>query len=177
MEWCKNPDAPGWTLRWDAPYFITLDAEIGSPGGFRTVDEAKEALHRINALLKKVVYGAHFPEDFGEGHSEFEIYYENHRMLPPPKNVGEKMAKLLHMLQRDGYLRGLTKEDIETIGRLAAVYMDVFYVPRGCESAVTVQPPLPQLAKKFARPGWHAVSKSARLHFDRNGCPHFRFLK
>ncbi len=177
LEWCKNPDAPGWTLRWDAPYFITLDAEIGSPGGFRTVDEAKEALHRINTLLNKVLPGARFPEDFGEGRSEFEVYYENHRMLPPPKKIGKKMVELLRMLQKEGYLLGLTKADLKTIGRLAAVYKEVFYVPRGCESAITISPPSPRRVQEIAKPGWHALSMSARLDFDSNRCPHIEFVK
>lgn len=174
---CEDPDFLKWDFWWKEPYRMELEAAIGTPGGFENLKAAKASLHRINALLNKVLPGARFPEDFGEGRSEFEVYYENHRTLSPPKNIGGKMAKLLRMLQKEGYLRGLTKADIETIGRLAAVYKDVFYVPRGCESAITIRPPLPRLAQEIAKPGWHSVYKSARLDLDRNGCPHFKFMK
>ncbi|WP_457603418.1 hypothetical protein [Nitratifractor sp.] len=174
---CEDPNFLKWDFWWKEPYRMELEAAIGTPAGFKDLKAAKASLHRINALLKKVLPGARFPEDFGEGRSEFEVYYENHRMLPPPKNIGDKMTKLLRMLQKEGYLQGLTDADIETIGRRTAEGKVVFYTPRGCESAVTIRPPWPRLAQKIARPGWHAVSISARLDFDRNGCPHFEFLK
>ena len=174
---CDDPDFLKWDLWWKEPYRMDLEAAIGMPGGFKNLKAAKASLHRINALLKKVLPGAHFPEDFGEGRSEFEVYFEHHRMLPPPKNIGGKMVKLLRMLQKEGYMRGLTKADIETIGRLTAVYKEVFYVPRGCESAITIRPPSPRRVQEIAKPGWHALSMSVRMDFDSNRCPHIEFLK
>ena len=174
---CEDPDFLKWDFWWKKPYRMELEAAIGTPGGFENLKAAKASLHRINTLLNKVLPGARFPEDFGEGRSEFEVYYENHRTLPPPRNIGDKMAQLLCMLQKEGYLKGLTDADIETIGRLAAGGKEVFFVPRGCEPAGAIQLPQPQFAQKVAKPGWHAVSISARLDWDRNGCPHFKFLK
>ncbi len=174
---CEDPNFLKWDFWWKEPYRMELEAAIGTPGGFENLKAAKASLHRINALLDTVLPGAHFPEDFGEGRSEFEVYYENHRTLPPPKNIGKKMAELLRMLQKVGYLRGLTKADTETIGRLTAVYKEVFYMPRGCESAITIHPPSSRLFQEIAKPGWHAVSMNTRLDFDRNGCPHIEFLK
>jgi len=175
---CEDPDLLKWEFHWKAPFFMTLDAAINkTPTGFRDLKAAKASLHRINALLKDVLPGARFPENFGEGRSEFEVYHEESCPPPTPTQIDEKTLKLLRMLQEAGYLRGLSTEDLEEIGRLAGVGKTVFYVPRGCDAAVTIRPPRPPLAQKIVKPGWYAVSSNARMHFDQGGCPHLEFLK
>jgi len=175
---CEDPDFLKWTFYWKAPFFMTLDAAINkTPAGFKDLASAKASLHRINALLERVLHGARFPEDFGEGRSEFEVYHESSCPPPTPTQIDEKTLELLRMLQEAGYLRGMNTEDLEAIGRLAGVGKTVFYVPRGCDSVVTIRPPRPSSAHKVAMPGWHATSNNARIRFDQGGCPHLEFLK
>ena len=180
-----DPDFIPWAFRWRIPAVMELEADIGKPGGFKNVKEAKRSLHRINALLKRVLHGARFPEGFGEGHSEDEVYYED-RISLPPEGVGEKTEELLRMLQKSGFLYGLENDDTEAIRRLAKGGKRIFYLPPGCaETAV-----LPgcgtgsvgdiqerQECAEKSRPGWHAVPNNIRLRFDAKGCPRLESLR
>lgn len=182
---CENPDFLKWTFHWKSPYLMSVETELGKPWEFRNLAEAKKSLHRINTLLKKVLPGARFPEDSGEGRSEFEVYHED-AILLPPENAGKKTAKLLRMLQESGLLHGLDKEDIETIERSARGGKVLFYLPPGCEhAAVTPEGTARKRHDKVwgngseerTKPGWHAVSNNIRFRFDKEGCPRPEILR
>ncbi|WP_353661711.1 hypothetical protein [Hydrogenimonas sp. SS33] len=184
---CENPDFAKWELHWRAPWYITLEAPIGGEGEFKSATEARKSLDAVNALLKKVLYGARFPENYGEGESEYEVYAEN-RVRVIPKDFGPKAARLLTKLKRARYLRGLPDRDIETVGKLAAGGKTVFYLPKRCPAAEAVPEcaEAHRLAGAFGpgslcaeatKPGWHATSNGNTVRFDEKRCPRVTVLR
>ncbi|WP_201352331.1 hypothetical protein [Hydrogenimonas urashimensis] len=184
---CENPDFVKWELHWRAPWYITLQAPIGGDGAFESVADAKKSLGAVNALLKKVLYGARFPENYGEGRSEYEIYTENSVRIVP-RDFGPKAVKLLTKLEKAHYLKGISDRDIGTIGKLTAGGKTVFYLPPRCPAAKAV----PECAEaqrlgggfkpgswcaEATKPGWHATSNGNALRFDRHRCPHIEVLR
>ena len=182
-----DPDFAKWAFHWRAPAFMELEADIGEPGAFQSIEEAKKSLHKINALLKKVLYGAHFPETYGEGSSEYEIYAEESVTIFP-KGFGTALAKLLRKLKGAGYLKGLEGRDVDTIEKLAKGGKTLFYLPAECDAAAAV----PECAEALrfrtefkgkslcdeaTKPGWHATSNGNHLRFDRRRCPHITILR
>ena len=186
-EKCENPDFAKWVFHWRSPAFMELETNIGSGEGFESVQEAKKSLHNINALLKKVLYGARFPESYDEGHSEYEVYSQNTRIIAP-KDSGKVMAKLLKLFKKEDYLHGLNDNDIESIKKLAKGGRSVFYLPSDCPFAEAV----PQCSSahlfqqgdkhrdwcnEATKPGWHSICSGSRIIFDRQHCPHVTLLR
>ncbi|WP_456451488.1 hypothetical protein [Hydrogenimonas sp.] len=162
QEACEEPSFPKWRLRWVAPAHMVLEADIGGDGGFRDLDAAKESLRAVNGLLKKVLYGARFPEDYGEGRTPFEVFALDSATV---QNFDFKHAvrRLLWRLKEAGYLRGVTGRDIDAIEKLAKPGKAVYYIPGRCTGG--------------SMEGWYAVSNGSRIRFDTHYCPRVRVLR
>ena len=168
---CIDPSFLKWRFHWRAPALLQLEADIGGPGAFKTVEEAKRSLHKINALLKKTLYGARFPEAYGEGRSADERYSQEEVTLVPP-GLGGRLFLLLGRLRKAGYLQGLCNRDMRAVRRLAGGGKALFYLPPECPAKK-----LPAGGAKRAKPGWHAVSNASRIRFDGRRCPHVTILR
>ncbi len=163
QETCPDRSFLLWEAHWYSPTYISISAKIGE-GGFKSVEEAKESLHRINALLKKVLYGARFPENYGEGRTPMEVFSIRHRYITNPELFKRATREILLAMERDGYLSGLSPEEVEKISSLSGSGKQVLYIPQGCH-------PLPWL-----KPGWVSLSNSARVNF-KNRCPRIEILR
>ncbi len=163
QEKCPDPTFALWEAHWYSPTYITISAEIGE-GGFKTVEEARESLHRINYLLKKVVYGPRFPEGYGEGTSPEEIFTIETRMVLNEKLIKKAVKEILLAMKRDGYLSGLSREEIEKISSLSAPGNKVIYLPEGCPAPYDL------------KPGWISLYNSVRVKFGEK-CPRITVLK
>ncbi len=163
QEECPDPTFVLWEAHWYSPAYITISADIGK-GGFKTVEEAKESLHRINLLLKKVIYGAKFPEDYGEGTSPEEVFSMETRMVLDEKLIKRAVRELLLAMERDGYLSGLSREEIEKISSLSFPGRQVIYLPEGCPAPYDL------------RAGWVSLYNSDRVKFGEK-CPMITVLK
>ncbi len=159
---CENDDFLKWRIRWPSPALVTLEADIGKPGGFTSLEAARTSLAQINALLKKVVYGARFPEDFGEAKTDLEAFAINKSMILD-NDFRDKISRLLADLTAAGYLVGLDASEISTISALAGNSNIVFYVPASCPSR--------------HKPGWNSEPNNVRIGFDRDGCPRLQVLR
>ncbi|WP_457596906.1 hypothetical protein [Hydrogenimonas sp.] len=158
---CENESWRMWRLRWVAPAFMSLEADIGE-GGFASLDAAKESLQNINALLKKSLYGARFPEGFGEGRTEYEVFSLD-SVTVASFDFGHALRRLLWRLKNDGYLEGIGSRDIEAIEKRAAGGKIVYYIPAHC-------------AGEELR-GWYATSNNVHIRFDRRLCPRIRVTR
>jgi len=118
-----------WEFHWYSPHFMELQTYIGK-GGFVSVKEAKKSLAHINALLKKVLYGAKFPESLDESRDE-SLYYETKVLI---NDYRKHLIKLLVKLKKLHLVTGLQKSDIEHIGSLAHPGGFILYIPSGCPS-------------------------------------------
>ncbi|WP_456391776.1 hypothetical protein [Nitratifractor sp.] len=183
---CIDPTFPLWRLDWRAPAQITLEAEIGK-GGFATLDAAKESLHRINALLKKGLYGARFPESYDEGLSAYKTYFVR-ELRSPRRDFKAPLIWLLNTLKKSGDLKGVSEREISQIGSKAQGGAILYYRPKGCpdegnpedrhlvevhEGNKTV---LRQI-KTDAPTGWRSLRAMASVSFDEKMCPRFAFMK
>jgi hypothetical protein len=155
---CEDPDFSKWRLRWLIPAKIVLEADIGK-GGFETLESAKKSLHAINALLKKVLYGAHFPESFEE--SEGDAILSINEVPVQPYDFQKSMLHVLERLKETGYLKGMPKGDMQAVARLAQGGRKIYFVPKGCGE----------------KSGWNCVSNASRIRFDDRLCPHIELLK
>ena len=170
-EGCIDPSFLKWRFHWRSPALLQLEADIGGAGAFKTVDEAKRSLHKINELLKKTLYGARFPEEYGEGRSEFERYSRDEASIVSP-GFGDKLVYLLERLRNEGYLKGFSERDMRAVRRLAGGGKTLFYLPLNCRAEKLIPGGL-----KTAKPGWHAVSNAVHLHFDSHRCPQVTVLR
>ena len=147
----KCDDRIKWDARWVSPAVITIEAKIGD-GGFKTLDEAKESLHRINEKLKSVLYGARFPESRDEERTPNEVFWTNSRWIPV-SDLPKRIKKLLQMLQRKGVIVGLSKEDIASIVKRVGAGKVVYY----------------EACKEPGR--WKSVYTNVHLDFTDRLCP------
>ncbi len=144
-------DRINWGARWVSPAIITIETEIGD-GGFKTLDEAKESLHRINEKLKSVLYGARFPENPGEEQTPNEVFWTKSRSVPI-SDLSKKMEKLLLRLKADGVIVGLSHEDIASIAKKVGAGKVIYY--EACKE-----------------PGsWKSVYTNVHLDFTNRLCP------
>jgi len=181
---CKDISFTKWHLKWISPYHIILDTEIGKNGDFKNVQEAKKTLSKINELLKKVIYGAKFPETFGEGKSEFEIYSENHILLID-KDTPNKIENLLNYLSAQHIIIGLEKKDIKDIANLSFGGKMIFYLSKECDAKYIAPycftklqfPNKKSICEKKTKIGWHSVSNGNSIEFDKQKCPKVKFLR
>ena len=180
-EKCPEEDFAKWRLVWESPALIRIEAEIGK-GGFESLQKAKESLHRINALLKRTVYGARFPEDYGEGTGPEEIFAIEKRTRQN-YDFSEAVTTVVSSLAAEGFLSGLGKNDIETLRKLAKGGALIYYLPARCLQASQSGAASPQARDAWRRPpggetaGWHTRSNSARIRFDTDWCPHLEILR
>ena len=183
---CIDPSFAHWSLHWSAPAQITLEAEIGK-GGFATLDAAKESLHRINALLKKVLYGARFPEGYGEGRSAYETYIVR-KLRSQRRDFKTPLMRLLHMLKKSGDLRGILEREIAEIGSKAQGGAILYYRPEGCPDDGNPSDrriaelregnqTLLQSIKTESPSGWRSLRAAASVSFDEKSCPRFALMK
>ena len=184
-EKCPDGDFAKWRLVWENPALIRIEADIGK-GGFENLQEAKESLHRINALLKRTVYGARFPEDYGEGTGPEEIFAIGTRARQD-YDFSEAVMRALSSLTAEGFLSGLGKNDIETLRKLSKGGALIYYLPARCiavpESTPQSGAASPQAGDAWRQPpggetaGWHTQSDSARIRFDAGWCPRLEILR
>ncbi len=183
---CIDPTFPRWSLHWSAPALITIEAEIGK-GGFATLDAAKESLHRINALLKKVLYGARFPERKGEGRSMAERF-EIQKVRSRSDDFAKPLKVLLERLSGSGALTGLSDSEIERIAALARGGATIYYRAKGCPDEgnpedrhlVEVREENKTVFRQIetdAPTGWRSLRAMASVSFDEKRCPHFSIMK
>ncbi len=161
-ERCEDPSFKKWRFQWVAPAYMELQADIGTKGGFDTLEDAKKSLHRINGLLKKVLYGARFPEGFGEGRTEYETFAVD---MVQVRNFDFKHGnrRLLWRLKEAGYLHGIDGGDIDAMEKSAKPGYMIYYIPPECTGGDIS--------------GWYAVYNSAHIRFDRRYCPRIRILR
>lgn len=162
QEACEEPSFLKWRLRWVAPAHMVLEADIGGDGGFKDLDAAKKSLRAVNGLFKKVLYGARFPEDFGEGRTPYELFALDEATV---QNFDFKHAarRLLWRLREAGYLRGITGRDIDAIEKAVKPGTIVYYIPGRCTGG-SVE-------------GWYATPNGSHLRFDTRYCPRIRILR
>ncbi len=179
----SNPSFPKWRLRWQTPAIIRIEAAIGEPGGFGSLEEARASLHRINLLLKKVLYGARFPESAGEERTPDEVYWTESRIERGGYDYAKALDEVLKTLENGGYLCGLLPADREEILSLAEGGRLIYYLSPQC-AAETKEEIWTGSAEegyrrivKTAAPGWRAVSGNADFSIDEEGCPHYRILR
>ncbi|HHD77398.1 MAG TPA: hypothetical protein ENK93_01805 [Campylobacteraceae bacterium] len=155
---CVDPDFSKWRLHWETPAHLVLETDI-SDRGIPTVEAAKKSLHRINALLKNVVYGAHFPEAVAES-SPDALFFVNE---VPVQNYGfpKSVQHILKSLKETGYLEGMAWDEIRNAAALAGAGRCLYFVPEGC-------------GKKSA---WTTGSNASRIRFDDRRCPHVEILR
>jgi len=118
-----------WRFYWDAPAQMRLEAKIGR-GGFASVEEAKRSLAKINALLKKVVYGARFSRSYDE--NDESSFYHEHSVNTNYHYFSQATKQLFELLQKHNYLQGLKEVDKKAIARLAHPGVKILYIPKGC---------------------------------------------
>ncbi len=159
---CDDPSFGKWRFRWPTPACMSLEADIGTEGGFLSVEEARRSLHAINALLKRLLYGARFPEDFGEGRTPCELFSFD-RVGVQEYSFKRAAGFLLRRLVEAGYLHGIGNGEINKIEKRMEAGTMVYYVPPGCADAVAG--------------GWRTLSNSARIRFDGRRCPHVAILR
>ncbi len=122
---------------------------------------ARKSLHVINSLLKKTLYGARFPENFGEGRSEHEVFSLHRVRLQ--SDFGKAVRRILLDLVESGFLKGLSKRDIAAIAQNAKGGKIVYYRSLRCFDG--------------QQEGWFAISNAARVRFDPQKCPRFEILR
>ncbi|BDY12846.1 hypothetical protein [Hydrogenimonas cancrithermarum] len=179
----QEPDFLKWQLRWPAPKTLRIEANIGEPGGFGSLKEARASLHRINALLKKVVYGAHFPESRDEERSREDIYWTESHPKRIDYDFGKAVGTILETLENRGYLLGLSAKDREQIAHLAEGGKLLYYLPPRCAAKTKEWRWVPDGEGGYRRivetpaPGWKARDNNARFFIDAEGCPRYELLR
>ncbi len=156
---CEDPDFSRWRLRWDAPAHIVLETDIGN-GGFTTTEAAKKSLHRINVLLKRVLYGARFPESVSE--STADAYFLVNEVPVQKYDFKKSLKVVLKKLKERGYLHGIDRNDIHRLSKLAEKGKLLYFVAEKCDRGGK---------------GWQQVSNSVRIRFDDKRCPSVEILR
>ena len=159
---CEDGNFTKWRLRWPAPAYMVLEADIGEKGGFENLEAARKSLTAVNALLKKALYGARFPEDYGEGNSEYEVFAVDTVRMEGYDFAGA-LHRILWRLKETGRLEGITRGDIADIEKRAQAGKMVYYIPKVCTGGSYV--------------GWYAVSNSMPIRFDNRYCPRIRVVR
>ncbi len=163
---CEDEDFLKWEVHWYSPTYISLSAPVGEEGGFKSLEEAKASLRKINLLLKGVVYGARFPEDYGEGRSPDEVFSLEEVPLMN-YDYSSAIRLLLKALVRDGFLSGLSPDDIRRISEIYRAGRVVLFVGENC--------PLPPGTEKGDN-GWISLYMT-EIEFKGTSCPSIKILK
>jgi hypothetical protein len=184
---CADPDFLKWKLRWPQPWRFVLKTDtIGQKWRFASLNEAKASLHRINALLGRVLPGARFPENPGENR-DMSVYSEEGRSIYV--DPGLRLVEVLKRLIDDKFLQGITRDDIRAIAHLARGGKDLYYLAPTClkEDAIPecaggkseggyLAQVCRELQAKTAA-GWQATSNGNRIKFSATGCPKIEVLR
>jgi len=164
---CEDEDFLKWEVHWYSPAYISITAPIGEKGGFKNLKEAKASLKRINSLLKSVVYGARFPEDYGESSNPNEVFSLEKE---PQLNFDYSTAvrKILNTLIRDGFICGLFPVDVKRISKISRAGRIILFLGKNCS--------LPPGAEKEGD-GWYSFYNTAKIEFKGTDCPSIKILK
>ncbi|BCD67356.1 hypothetical protein [Nitratiruptor sp. YY09-18] len=119
-----------WELHWNTPGYMQLKTVIG-PGGFASKEKARKSLAKINNLLKKVLYGARFPQNADENY-DGSTYYENHKVAQ--YDFKKTVANLLQKMQHYKIISGIDQNDIKQLISLSIPGANILYLPRGCKN-------------------------------------------
>lgn len=155
---CKDKDFLKWKVHWYSPGYIVISAPIGEKGGFRALKDAKTSLRKINLLLKKVVYGASFPEDYGKGRTPNEVFSTSD--TPIAFDYSKAVLKLLNDLIREKFLIGLSPEDVEKISAASKAGRAVLFIGKDCPSNPNVK-----------QKGWVSLYNTVWVDFRSPFCP------
>ena len=150
---CPYPETMGWSLRWISPARIELSTVIGED--FRHEDEARQALRRINQLLKEVVYGAEFPTGYGQ-----KGFYEE-QPIWRSVDLREAAHKFLHLL----HPRGMSKSEVDAIASMALGGRTILYLPEKCHMDKHMRWSVAQRAQQ-----WVALKGAISIELRPNGC-------
>lgn len=162
---CLDKDFMKWEVHWYSPGYIIVSAPIGKEGGFKTLEDAKASLRRINLLLKNVVYGARFPEDYGEGRTPQEVFSVE-GISVAKIDYSRAVRRLLNDLIREKFLVGLSPEDMERISEASKAGRAVLFIGKDCPST-------PEVKQK----GWVSLYNTVMVDFRRRYCPEIKITK
>lgn len=160
---CPDPTFPLWEVHWYAPAFITISASIGQKG-FKNITEAKKSLSRINSLLKEVIYGARFPENYGEGKTPYEVFV----LETTPEKIydfSQTLKEILLQLIKEKFIEGLSEEDLQKICQLGKGGNLILFIPKEC-----------RLKEKNGK-DWVSFPNSVRISFDKRKCPKIEIIR
>ncbi|WP_281951625.1 hypothetical protein [Nitrosophilus kaiyonis] len=181
---CDDINFVKWHLKWISPSNIALETDIDAKGDFKNIQEAKKTLAKINELLKKVVYGAKFPENYDEIKNKNETYFENSITIID-KNISKKIKNLLNYLIKQKIIKGLQKNDLKEIANLSKGGKMIFYLSKECDPKNIAPlcfsklqfPNKKSICEKKTKTGWHSISNGNKIDFDSKKCPKIEFLK
>lgn len=156
---CEDNSFLKWTAHWYSPAYMTISAPIGEKGGFKTLKDAKQSLRKINHLLKKVVYGAKFPEDYGEGRSDMDLFSTDERPVVNA-DYSKAVSNLLNELAKGRFITGLSSKDIKKISVASKAGRAVLFVGTGCPSNPTIK-----------QKGWIGLDTPVWVDFRSPVCP------